>query len=115
MSVTHVVVGGAAVLKARSGSSDYLYRGALVDSDAYTADSIDHGVSVGLLAEVPPQEDSGETEQPEPYEGVKVADLKVEIDTRNKDRADDDKIVPAEPGHRAELVAALVADDEKQS
>jgi superfamily I DNA and/or RNA helicase len=56
-----------------------------------------------------------EDDEEEPYEGVKVADLKSEIEKRNEDREDADKISPAEPGNRPELVAALVADDKKQS
>ncbi len=50
---------------------------------------------------------------PEPFEGVSVKDLKALIGTRNEGREDADKIRPEEPGNRAELVAALVADDEK--
>lgn len=48
----------------------------------------------------------------EPYKGVNVADLKSEIEKRNEGREDDKKIVPAEPGNRPEIVAALVADDD---
>lgn len=51
---------------------------------------------------------------PEPYEGVNVKDLKALLVTRNEGREDADKIRPAEPGNRAEIVAALVADDAKQ-
>lgn len=54
-------------------------------------------------------------DEDEPYEGVKVADLKSEIEKRNEGREDADKISPAEPGNRPELVAALVADDKQQS
>lgn len=50
---------------------------------------------------------------PEPYEGVNVKDLKALIGTRNEGREDADKISPDAPGNRAELVAALVADDGK--
>lgn len=45
------------------------------------------------------------------YTGVAVKDLKSEIDKRNEGREDDKKIVPAEPGNRPEIVAALLADD----
>lgn len=55
-------------------------------------------------------DDESSTE--EPYKGVTVADLKVDLDKRNEGREDDKKIVPAEPGNRPEIVAALVADDE---
>lgn len=57
--------------------------------------------------------DNGGT--PEPYEGVNVKDLKALIVTRNEGREDADKISPEAPGNRAELVAALVADDGKNT
>ncbi|OZD48643.1 hypothetical protein CH252_19135 [Rhodococcus sp. 06-1477-1B] len=58
-------------------------------------------------------EAAGEGEAPDPYDGVTVPVLKAEIATRNADRPDDKKIVPADPGNRPELVAALIADDER--
>lgn len=64
-------------------------------------------------ADVEPDDEDDEDDD-EPYEGVKVADLKAEIEKRNESREDADKITPAEPGNRPELVAALVADDAKQ-
>lgn len=48
------------------------------------------------------------------YKGVKVADLKAEIEKRNSDREDAAKIIPAEPGNRPQIVAALIADDNNQ-
>ncbi|MEV8023666.1 hypothetical protein [Microbacterium sp. NPDC080220] len=60
-------------------------------------------------------EDAGESTEDEPYKGVTVPELKTEIETRNADREDDAKITVPEPGNRPELVAALVADDAKQS
>lgn len=68
-----------------------------------------------LNPEEPEVEDLGDPDVPEPesYEGVNVKDLKDLIATRNEGREDADKISPAEPGNRPELVAALVADDEK--
>ena len=44
------------------------------------------------------------------YDALKVDALKDEIARRNSDRTDD-PIVPDEPGNKAELVAALEADD----
>ncbi|WP_248240566.1 hypothetical protein [Microbacterium kunmingense] len=65
--------------------------------------------------EAPPEVvEPDESEEDEPYEGVKVADLKAAIEKRNESREDADKISVAEPGNRPELVAALVADDAKQ-
>lgn len=43
------------------------------------------------------------------YAGLKVADLKAEIESRNEGRDDDAKI-PAE-GSKAKLIAAIEADD----
>ena len=46
-----------------------------------------------------------------PYDGVNVPALKAAIARRNEGRDEDTLIVPAKPGNRAELVAALIADD----
>jgi hypothetical protein len=40
-----------------------------------------------------------------------VADLEAEIERRNADRDDDEKIEVAPPGNKPELVAAIAADD----
>lgn len=45
-----------------------------------------------------------------PYDDLKAADLKAEIEKRNEGREDDAKISTA--GNKAELVAALTADDD---
>ena len=52
--------------------------------------------------------------EPEGYESLQKADLKAEIERRNADRDDADKIEP-ESDKNADLVAALVADDEAQA
>lgn len=49
-----------------------------------------------------------------PYSGLKVADLKAEVEKRNTDREDDAKVSP-ESDKKADLIAALVADDESQA
>lgn len=54
-------------------------------------------------------DDSG----PAGYDALKVADLKAEIEKRNKGR-DDADLLPVD-GKKAELVAALTADDEKSA
>lgn len=56
------------------------------------------------------EEEVVEEEAP-PYEEWTNDELKEEIDTRNVDRADEAKISPAS-GKKADLVAALEADDE---
>ncbi|MGW3888895.1 SAP domain-containing protein [Micromonospora chokoriensis] len=43
------------------------------------------------------------------YEGMKVADLKAEIDRRNEGRDEADRV--SSEGKKADLVAALEADD----
>jgi hypothetical protein len=45
------------------------------------------------------------------YSDMKVADLEAEIASRNEDREEDDQIQPAS-GRKADLIAALEADDE---
>jgi hypothetical protein len=58
-------------------------------------------------------EDGSEAEDGDgPYEGVNVKTLKAEIARRNEGRDADQHIVP-EGARRPELVAALVADDER--
>lgn len=46
------------------------------------------------------------------YSDFKAADLKAEIERRNEGRGEDD-LIPT-TGNKAELIAALVADDEAQ-
>lgn len=56
---------------------------------------------------------SGELYSQDDYESWKVADLKEEIESRNAERGDDEQI--SLDGKKADLVAALVADDEAGS
>lgn len=51
--------------------------------------------------------------QPEGYEAATVAEIKAEIDRRNADRKADDQI--STQGNKPDLIAALVADDQKES
>lgn len=51
-AVTHEVVGGAVVLRTKAGSSQYIYRGGVFDADAFTGASVEHAVSLGLVAEI---------------------------------------------------------------
>lgn len=57
--------------------------------------------------------DAGDGTQPASYDDMKVADLKDEIDRRNTDR--DAEVQLAKSGTKAELIAALEADDEAQA
>lgn len=56
-------------------------------------------------------EPTGDTDVPEAYDDRTVAQLKAEIDRRNQDRDDDDKI--AKSGGKDALVARLEDDDEE--
>lgn len=49
--------------------------------------------------------------EPGPYDGLKLDELKAEIEKRNEGREDDAKVSTA--GKKADLAAALVADDNK--
>lgn len=76
-------------------------------------------VDRGILSAVEVEDETEEepTEPGEPidegvYKGVKVPDLKAEIDTRNEGRDEESKIVVAAPKQRPQIVAALLADDE---
>lgn len=48
------------------------------------------------------------------YKDVSVKDLKADLAKRNEGREVDAKILPADPGNRPQIVAALIADDAKQ-
>jgi hypothetical protein len=49
---THVVVAAAVVLRSKAGGSQYIYKGAPVDAEAFTEASVAHALTVGLIAEV---------------------------------------------------------------
>lgn len=49
--------------------------------------------------------------EPTPYDDLKAADLKAEIDERNDGREDDAKM--SSQGSKADLIALLVADDDQ--
>jgi len=62
----YVVSGPVAVIKTQDGSERYVYRGAVVSESVFTAESIEHNLSVGLLAESDELAESlsGEDEKP---------------------------------------------------
>ena len=62
----------------------------------------------------PDDDDDGVEEEGGAYAGWKVPELKQEVTNRNADRATEDEIVP-ESNKRADLVAALEADDEDEA
>lgn len=111
------VTGAVAVVRGDNKSERYLYRGAVFSDAGVDAENIKHLTKVKLIEKVAKSEDSGDEGKKDdaegPYKGVKVADLKVELDKRNEGRGGDAVITPAEPGNRPEIVAALLADDVK--
>lgn len=98
----------------KDGLWTFAMQGAEVDVHKDDVDRFDR-LNVTGAAEAEPMEEPVTEPTPEPYEGVTVPDLKALIETRNEGREDADKISPAEPGNRPEIVAALVADDDKNT
>ncbi|WP_374978101.1 hypothetical protein ACEYYH_10495 [Microbacterium trichothecenolyticum] len=125
--MTHVVIRNAAKVSiggaAGNKVASLLRRGDIVPegvSEEQLADLVKRGfIEEVETGESESDEDSDSGSAPasgeEPYKGVTIPELNAEIEKRNADRAEADKIVPAAPGNRAEIVAALVADDAKQS
>lgn len=107
----------AKAVKVRVGSAGgntvaHILRAGSVLPAGVAQEEIDGLVERGLVEAVPDEptatiELAGEG----PYAGAPVKDLKSELESRNQGRAEGEKIVPAEPGNRAEIVAALLADD----
>lgn len=120
MSDQHIAT--AAVVKISIGSpggnrvAQFVQRGGIIPANLDEA-QVERLVARGLIAKVEVEE-SEEGTEPEPidegvYKGVKVPDLKADLAKRNEGREGDAVITPAEPGNRPEIVAALLADDEK--
>lgn len=119
MAEQHVV--NAAFVKVSIGSPTgnrvavHLRRGEVVPAGAVET-QLEHLVDRGLVT----IEDIEDVEESEPenldegvYKSVNVKDLKAEIEKRNEGREGDAVITPAEPGHRPQIVSALLADDNK--
>lgn len=110
------VTGAAAVLRTPSGTERYLYRNTPVPEGEFTDESVKHAIAAGLITATAPGKEPAKTNGKQEtdegaYKGVTVEDLKAQLEERNKDREDEKKIVPAKPGNRADIVAALLADD----
>lgn len=108
MATRYEVTGSVAVVPLKREGERYVYKGGVISDAESTAEGIEHLLGAGLIVEL-----SEPVDESSPYGDVNVADLKADIKKRNEGRAEADLIVPAEPGNRAELVAALVADDTK--
>lgn len=120
MSTQHIAT--AAVVKVSIGSpsgnrvAQFVQRGGVVPEGVDEA-QIERLIARGLIA-VDEVEEIEEGTTPDPidegvYKGVNVPELKAELAKRNEGREGDAVITPAEPGNRPEIVAALLADDEK--
>lgn len=103
----YLVTGAAVVLATQDGSERYLYRGAVV-GEGFTKESLRLAKDNGLISVV---KDEKTADQTDPYKAFSLEDAKTELAKRNEGRADDSKIVPAAPGNKPEILAALVADD----
>lgn len=121
MSTQHIVAAAAAKVSIGAAGGNrvavILRRGDVVPAgvaDEQLERLIDRGLIEAVDVEDAAEPDEAEDVDEGVYKGVKVSDLKAEIDKRNSDREDAAKIVPAEPGHRPQMVAALIADDNKQ-
>ncbi|MFE7198508.1 hypothetical protein [Microbacterium oxydans] len=117
MSSQHIAT--AAVVKVSIGSpsgnrvAQFVQRGDLVPGGV-AEEQLEHLVSRGLIKAVEVEEpEEEETFDEGVYKGVNVKDLKADLAARNEGREGDAVIIPAEPGHRPQIVAALLADDNK--
>jgi hypothetical protein len=104
-----VVSAPLVAVKVKAGDIRQLYRGDVVGDDV-SAESIEHLKSLGYLEGTDGAEESDE---PKGYADQKVDELKAEIESRNVDREDDAKL--STDGKKADLVAALEADDKAQA
>ncbi|MEO5919928.1 MAG: hypothetical protein ABIQ01_02180 [Pseudolysinimonas sp.] len=109
----YVVSGALAVLRTDKGNERYVYRGGVIESTPDTEASIKHLLSVGLIEEATDAPTSGGSASDGPYDGVSNADLKAAVKARNDDGRDDDAKLAPESHKNVDLIAALVADDEK--
>lgn len=76
-------------------------------TDLVHPDDLESGSSASASTGGEGGSEGGESSE---YDGFTVAELKDEIDARNEGREDDSKL--SKTGTKAELVAALVADDD---
>ncbi|MCW2165071.1 hypothetical protein B0I12_002226 [Microbacterium hydrothermale] len=109
-----VIVTAPAVQVIVGGRAHFLEEGAVLP-DGVDEQTLKRFRAEGLIA------DEAKVEKPKSgsldegvYKDVSVKDLKADIAARNEGREDADKVTPAEPGNRPEIVAALLADDAKQ-
>ncbi|MGA6128829.1 MULTISPECIES: hypothetical protein [unclassified Microbacterium] len=86
-----LVTGAVAVLPTADGREQYFYKGAIVDSDAFTEKGVEHARSMGLVDDAPelPEEDEDQALTAADVEAAaqlveaaaqKVADAKAELE-----------------------------------
>lgn len=119
MSTQHIA--SAAFVKVSIGSpsgnrvAQLIQRGGVIPGGIDEA-QLERLVDRGLIEAID-VEDADETEEETldegVYKGVNVKDLKADLAARNEGREGDAVITPVEPGHRPQIVAALLADDTK--
>jgi hypothetical protein len=115
MAAKKQYVATVALVIAKSSSGDlYLYQGVPVP-ESVSDEEVQRLLEGGFISEVKSGEPaSAPVDEPvDPYKGKSSDELKAELATRNEGREDADKIVPADPGNKPEVLAALIADDEK--
>lgn len=100
-----IVTAAVAVLPTSDGREQYLYKGAIVDSDAFTDKGIEHARVQGLIDDAPEIE-----EQPEPDPLFAQADVDVAVKTATEAKDKELKALQAElKKAQAELAKATAA------
>lgn len=100
---SYVVTGPLATPYREDGTRAYLYQGAEWP-DGLRDGETDRFLDLGFIAEVGGSSSEG-------YSSLKVGELRAEIDKRNEGREDADLL--STEGNKADLIAALEADDNK--
>lgn len=99
-----VVTAPLVIAKLEDGSDVYLYEGAQIPGGLLEGEE-KRLIAAGLVAE--------DVEPETGYASQSKAQLEAEIEARNAERAEEDKIVAEGKGNKPDLVAALEADDGK--
>ncbi|WEK60508.1 MAG: hypothetical protein P0Y60_14500 [Candidatus Microbacterium colombiense] len=117
MSTQHIATAGFVKVSIGSPSGNrvaqLIQRGGVIPGGV-DEEQLDRLVGRGLVEAIDVEEVEEEEELDEGvYKGVSVKDLKADLAGRNEGREGDAVITPVEPGHRPQIIAALLADDSK--